>query len=89
MKEKEYLYQRLSQIKVLKVYSSCTNFILIKILVRLSSLELQKCLLKKGILIRDCSNFRGLNSKFIRVAVRSRKENIKLVRELCTIFSKE
>jgi threonine-phosphate decarboxylase len=48
---------------------------------------LQNKLAKNGILIRDCSNFRGLEEgKFIRVAVRTRKENIKLLKELKLIL---
>ena len=41
--------------------------------------ELRALLAGKGILIRDCSNFRGLDARFFRVAVRSRKENLKLL----------
>ncbi len=36
----------------------------------------------KGILVRDCSNFRGLDSSYIRVAVKSNRDNVKLVKEL-------
>ena len=32
-------------------------------------------LLKRGILIRDCSNFRGLGKGFYRIALKSREEN--------------
>jgi hypothetical protein len=35
---------------------------------------------RKGILVRDCSNFAGLDERYIRVAVRSRKENGILLR---------
>ncbi len=64
-------------------------FILVKIVGHLSSGELQRYLLKKGILVRDCSNFRGLDDKFIRVAVKKRKENLKLIKELSTAFVKQ
>jgi len=53
----------------------------------ISSEILQNHLGRKGILIRNCSNFRGLEKgKFIRVAVRTRKENIKLLKELKLIL---
>jgi threonine-phosphate decarboxylase len=39
-------------------------------------------LLKDKILIRDCKNFRGLNNHYIRIAVKSHKDNIKLVTAL-------
>ena len=43
---------------------------------------IRDCLALKGILIRDCANFRGLDARFFRVAVRSRKENLKLLSAL-------
>jgi len=39
-------------------------------------------LAKKGIFIRDCSNFRGLDKNYFRVAVRTHLENEKLIEEL-------
>lgn len=40
---------------------------------------------RKGILVRDCSNFIGLDDTYIRIAVRSRKENKILMKELATL----
>ena len=39
---------------------------------------------KKGILVRDCSNFEGLDASYIRIAVRSRAENDVLLKELAS-----
>jgi len=87
LKEKEFLYMELSNMEGLKVYKPSVNFIFIKLLGNISSEGLMGQLAKKGILIRDCSNFRGLEKrKFIRVAVRTRKENIKLLKELKLIL---
>lgn len=44
--------------------------------------EITSELRKKGILVRDCSNFVGLDGYYVRVAVRSRNENIRLLKEL-------
>jgi len=41
---------------------------------------------EKGILVRDCSNFHGLDDTYIRVAVRSRRENEILVKELSALW---
>ncbi len=82
-KERRFLYERLSRMRGLKPYPSATNFLLVKIRQKgLTSLSLKQCLLKKGILIRDCANFRGLDGQFIRVAVRSHKENLCLIQAL-------
>lgn len=40
---------------------------------------------KKGILVRDCSNFEGLDGAYIRVAVRSLTENAVLLKELAKL----
>ena len=86
-KEREFLFGEIKKIKGLVPYPSVTNFLLIKIGDKnLTSPVLVEKLIKKGLLIRDCSNFRGLNSKFIRVAVRSRKENQKLLKALREIL---
>ena len=53
----------------------------------IKNVELKK-LIEKKILVRDCSTFRGLDNKFIRVAVRKHKENVKLVRALEEICQK-
>ena len=87
LEEKEFLYRELSNIKRLKAYKPSANFVFIKLLGNISSEKLQDQLGRKGILIRDCSNFRGLEKgKFIRVAVRTRKENIKLLKEIKSIL---
>ena len=78
--ELNYLKNNISKLDNFDCYDSVTNFILIK--TKLKSLQLQQKLLKKKILIRDCSNFRGLNHNYIRVAVKTRKENQKLVHAL-------
>ncbi|HQP12238.1 MAG TPA: histidinol-phosphate aminotransferase, partial [Candidatus Omnitrophota bacterium] len=57
------------------------NFIFIRIK-GLSSTELTHALMKKGIWVRDCSNFRGLDRQWIRIAVRKRKENMRLIKTL-------
>lgn len=78
--ESEYLKNSISKIPGLSCYDSKTNFILIR--TKMHSNLLQKKLLKKGILVRDCSTFRGLDSHYIRIAVRTHKENLMLVKAL-------
>ncbi len=56
--------------KGFQVFPSDANFILVH-----SVEPLYERLLEKGILIRDCSNFRGLRRGFYRIAVKTRKEN--------------
>jgi threonine-phosphate decarboxylase len=82
-KERSLLFNAIARIKGLKPYPSMTNFLLIKIEDKnLTPSFLIKKLIQKRFLIRDCANFRGLNNKFVRIAVRSHKENLKLIRAL-------
>lgn len=78
--EINYLYEELLHFRKLKVYEPTVNFILAKIIADdLNASSLREQLLQQGILIRDCSNYPGLNDKYIRFAVRTRAENDALI----------
>ncbi len=79
-KESFYLINHISKLKNFQCNATSTNFILIK--TKIKSKTLQKKLLEKKILIRDCSTIRGLNNNYIRIAVKTRKENEKLIKAL-------
>jgi len=79
-KESKYLEDNISNLNGFECISSSTNFILIK--TKYDSTKLQTKLLKNKILIRDCKNFRGLNNHYIRIAVKSHKDNVQLVSAL-------
>lgn len=86
-REREFLFKKIREIKGLKPYPSITNFLLLKIDKKgLNANNLKKKLLLKGILVRDCSNFRGLNKKFIRIAIRTREENLMILNALDKII---
>lgn len=75
-KERKFLEEGLQQAGI-RVFPSQTNFILIY-----SEAPLYELLLKRGILIRDCKNFKGLGEGFYRIAVKGRKENQTLLKEI-------
>ena len=79
-KENLFLMKSLSKIKWLSCFNSSTNFILIK--TKINSKILQKKLIKKNILVRDCSTFCGLNKNYIRIAIKNRNQNKLLVEAL-------
>ena len=79
-REGKFLKDSISKMSGFTCHDSDANFILIR--TKMNSKQLQKKLLKKNILVRDCSTFRGLNNNFIRVAIRTHKENLKLVETL-------
>lgn len=79
-KESSYLIDCISKFNNFKCIPTSTNFILIK--TKINSKILQKKLLEKKILIRDCSTIHGLNHNYFRIAVKTRKENDKLIKSL-------
>ncbi len=82
-KSKRQMLEMLKTVPWLKVYPSETNFLLIEIIREdLTSTQLAEGLAKKGLLIRDCEDFDGLNNKFFRVTVRRPEENRKLVEQI-------
>lgn len=86
--ERKFLLDELGQIKGFKAFPSHANFILIDIRhTGLTAPQLKNRMLKYGILIRDCSSFRGLDQHYIRVAVRTREENEKLLTTLKKVVS--
>ena len=66
----------------LRVISSAANYILFYS----ERTDLARLLLKRGIAIRDCSNYVGLGPGWYRVAVRLREENQRLLREMAFVL---
>jgi len=77
-REREWLSLKLGSFRGFKPYPSDTNFILIDLGdFGMGSVDLTQRMLTEGIIIRDCASFDLKNH--IRVAVRKRSENIKLI----------
>ncbi len=84
MKEKAYLYCNLNKTRGIKAYPSDANFFLCSLndsKIK-SAAALTKKLMRQKILIRNCDNFRGLDERFFRIAVKKREDNEKLVSAL-------
>jgi threonine-phosphate decarboxylase len=80
-REKRYLETCLKQSGI-SYWPSAANYFLLYFR---NSGAIAAKLEKKGILVRDCSNFKGLGKGYIRIAVRSRRENELLMKELARI----
>ena len=87
--ENEFLFENLNTIPSIKVFPSDTNFLLFRVEQGDTgeAKRLYKNLLMKGILVRNCGNFDGLNHIFFRVAVKNRSENRLLINELKVFFN--
>ena len=78
--ERAYLREKLEDCGV-RVYPGDTNFLLLK-----SRPELFDRLLAKGIMIRRCANFSGLDDRYFRIAVRCRGDNEILIKAIGEIL---
>ncbi len=86
-RERQFLSQQLGAIPGLEVYPGTANFLLVRIGRHgLDAHDLAKRLLAYRIAIRVCENFDGLDSRFFRVAVRNRDDNLLLCEALEQIF---
>jgi len=79
--EREHFYDDLSKISYLRVIPSQANYFLCEITNRYSSKVLtEKLLVEHNILIKDCSTKKSFQSgNYVRIAIRSRLDNMKLV----------
>lgn len=86
--ERERFHNELSQLPFLEVYDSQANYFLCRVLPPFTSHELAVLLLKEhNILIKDCSTKKVFGGKsYIRLAIRDRKDNERLVGALREIL---
>ena len=82
-REARYLEDELKKMDLLVIHSQA-NFLLVNIRkTNINGKELKKKLIERyGLLIRECSSFRGLDEFWIRVAVRGHGENVMLTNAL-------
>jgi len=80
--ERQRLADHLGRLPGLQVFAAAANYLLVEIRSGMTAAALQQQLLAQRILIRDCSNFTGLDERFFRVAVRSEAENDRLLQAL-------
>ena len=85
LEEKKFMYKELSEFQYLKAYKTECNFILLKIQ-NISSTSLRDKMIEKNILIRDASNFKFLDYHFVRLAIKDRESNIKVLEALADIM---
>ena len=92
--EKKYMYEKLNEISGMKVYETEVNFITGKIDEKLFSEGLnvkilREKMLEQGILIRDASNFKFLDERFFRLAIKDRASNERVIEAMKEIFRKK
>lgn len=79
--EKKWFYEESQRIKNIKTYPTNTNFILVKLL-KYNSKEVRDKMIEKGVVVRDASNFQYLDERYIRLAIKNRENNKKVLKAL-------
>lgn len=82
LKEKERLAQSLLSVGGMEVWPSDTHYMLVRLRTGKASALKEYLATEQGILIRDASNFEGLNEHFFRIATQTPEENDKLVESI-------
>ena len=80
IESREYLYNELSKIDSLNVFPSKSNFMLIGIKdTGFTASEFAFELMKKGVIVRDCTSFKGLDEYWIRISICTLEEDKKFI----------
>lgn len=88
--ERDYLTGALALLPGLRAVPSRANFLLLDLRdTGMTAAAVTRRMAEKRILVRDASNFAGLGEGFVRVAVRLRHQNERLVEALKNVLGKE
>lgn len=79
-RERNFLLSELEEIDGLSVFPTVVNYVLLKF--DGSGEELFMEMAKRGIIIRRCSNYDGLDDHFVRLAIKSREDNLVMLEVL-------
>ena len=84
--EREFFTEWLSKLRGVKIFPPTVNFVLFKVASPDVAEKILLNLRREKILVRSCANFIGLDGSYLRSAIRSRAENLRLLDALTKIF---
>ena len=85
---RDLLYEGVSKINKLHVLKSQSNFMVIDIReTGFTANELSYELLKKGVIVRDCTSFKGLDEYWIRISIATIEEDKKFLKILKEVIN--
>ena len=77
---REILYNGVNNIEKLHILKSQSNFMVIDIReTGMTASELTNKLLEKGVIVRDCTSFKGLDEYWIRISIATKEEDEKFL----------
>jgi len=74
-RERESMEKRLKKASGIEVYPAKTPFMLLKLPFGIQSRDVWEGMLARGVLVRDCANFRGLGPGYVRVSLKDARAN--------------
>ena len=88
IESRQYLYDEVSKIDGLDVWPSKSNFMLINVReTGFTASQLALELMKRGIIVRDCTSFKGLDEYWIRISICTLEEDKKFIEILKEVLS--
>ena len=85
--EQHYMYNALDAITGITVYPPSANFILFHIEQEgVTADSINEALKKHNMIVRNCDSYMGLNSQWVRVAIKDHDNNVRLVDTLTDIL---
>ncbi len=83
LKSRDLLFTEMSKLSKLTVYESKSNYILVDIRkTGFTAKELSLKLMEQGVIVRDCTSFKGLDEYWIRVSVGTIEEDERFIKIL-------
>lgn len=85
--ERTRMYEALKEMPAYHVFEPIANFLLVQILEpTVTSFDLFDRLIRKGLMVRDCSSFESLGDKFFRFCIMNPEDNTRLLAALKEYF---
>ncbi|PAV07187.1 histidinol-phosphate transaminase [Methanosphaera cuniculi] len=86
--EREYLYESVSNIDNLHIYPSKSNYLLVDLHDSgFTAAQLADELMKRGVIVRDCTSFRDLDEYYMRISIETHPKNEKFIEILDEIVN--
>ena len=80
IESREFLYNEINKMESVHIYPSKSNYLLIDIHNSgFTAAELTKEFMKRGVIVRDCTSFKGLDEYYIRISICTLEEDAKFI----------
>lgn len=90
IESREYLYNEINKMESVHIYPSKSNYLLIDIHnTGFTAAELTKEFMKKGVIVRDCTSFKGLDEYYIRISICTLEEDERFINIMKEILNEK